>query len=118
MELFIEELANDGTRCSECRCSHGVHLVTCSQFHCLVCGRSGANADHLGGCPTQRRDEIRWECQCGKDGWMRPTNRSLAGLVRQARREHKCPDPDIVRLESRDEYESRTYHARFHAGVF
>ena len=114
MDGFLtEEIVFGGHK--HCRCSHGIHLVTCPDFRCHECGHKGPDEDHNGGCPKLRRDEVRWECQCGKHGWMRPTNNSLAGLVRQARREHRgCSDPDIERLETRDKYEQRLYSARIH----
>jgi hypothetical protein len=65
--------------------------------------------------------EIRWTCQCGKSGWIKVSSRSpaysLAGMVRQARRIHRCPDPDIISLETREEYDRRIFMARFHPGV-
>jgi len=102
-----QEISDGGISCSECRSTHGIHTVLCPNFWCHECKQRGADEDHRGGCPTKRRDEIRWQCQCGTFGWMNPTNRSLAGLVRQARREHKhnkpCGDPDIEQLETRDD---------------
>jgi hypothetical protein len=62
--------------------------------------------------------KVRWECQCGKSGWMTPKNTSMAGMVRQARSEHECPNPDIERLESREEYERRMYNSHIIPGVF
>jgi len=118
-QFLTEEIVFGGHSCKHCKASHGIHIVTCPDFSCHECGKSGPDEDHRGGCPTRRRDEVRWVCQCGAFGWMSPTNRSLAGLVRQARREHRgCKDPDIEKLETRDEYERRLYQARFHAGVF
>jgi hypothetical protein len=122
MELFTEEVVSGGNRCAECGGHHGIHIVTCSDFRCDTCHQRGADEDHRGGCPTLRRDEVRWQCQCGVFGWMNPQNRSLAGLVRHARREHKhnkpCGDPDIEQLETRDEYERRKRQERTHADVF
>ena len=117
--FLTEEIVFGDHVCADCRCSHGIHLVSCPRFYCNDCGQQGPDEDHNGGCPTLRRDEMRWECQCGKHGWMSPTKRSLAALVRQARREHRgCGDPDIERLETRDEYENRLYRSRIHEGVF
>ena len=115
--MFETEMAISTQNCRECKGSYGIHAVTCSAFRCSTCGKHGPDEDHNGGCPTLRMDEVRWTCQCGKSGWMNPTNRSLAGLVRQARREHKCAGPDIEKLETRPEYDRRIYYERFHAGV-
>lgn len=118
-ELWIEEVVSGGERCEACGGTHGIHTVLCFRFRCVVCGLRGPDEDHRGGCPTVRRDEIRWECQCGAFGWLRSRkNRSVAGLVRHARREHHCPDPDVVNLETRDEYEQRKYKQRIHADAF
>lgn len=59
-----------------------------------------------------------WECECGAHGWMIATDLSLAGCVRQARSEHRCPDPDIVRIETLQEYDRRILDSHIHAGVF
>lgn len=67
---------------------------------------------------AEKQDDVRWTCQCGKSGWMRPKYFSLAGQVRQAREEHDCPDPDIEKLETRKDYDSRIYNARFRAGLY
>lgn len=54
----------------------------------------------------QMAEDVRWKCQCGKTGWLKnPPDKSLAGLVRHARRVHRCADPDIVSLASREEVE-------------
>lgn len=120
--MFTEEVVVGGAKCKECGGNYGIHTVLCSDFKCKQCGQRGPDEDHHGGCPTLRRDEIRWTCQCGVSGWMHPTNFSLAGQVRQARREHKhnkpCGDPDIEELQNRDEYERKKLGARFHADVF
>lgn len=63
-------------------------------------------------------EPIRWQCQCGKSGWMIPEHFSLAGMVRQARRIHKCPDPDIEYLETKQEHYLRTHPLRhYHPGT-
>ena len=102
-----EELVTPTDECAECRGHYGIHVVSCTRFVCSDCGHRGADEDHRGGCPDKRPNSIRWECQCGASGWMEPINTSLAKLVRQARKEHKCSDPDIERLETRTEYARR-----------
>lgn len=57
--------------------------------------------------------KFRCECQCGMAVWLTdPRDRSLAALVRQARREHACDDPDIMRVETEQEYERRVSRER------
>lgn len=57
--------------------------------------------------------EYRWECECGGTGWMKPATRygfpdtSLAGLVRQARSIHDCPNPDIVSVKTQEEIDQQ-----------
>jgi len=53
-ELFKTEIADPGIPCEECRCTFGIHLVTCSHFHCTDCGQTGASPEHHGGCPTKK----------------------------------------------------------------
>lgn len=59
-------------------------------------------------------ESCRWECECGASGWYTPKDRSLAGMVRAARVKHddmhprvRCKDVDIVRVETREEFERR-----------
>ena len=54
-EFFIgtEEIVAVITRCSECKCTHGIHLVYCSHFICRNCGNMGKSPDHHGGCPRK-----------------------------------------------------------------
>lgn len=59
-----------------------------------------------------------WVCECGASGWMIAKNTSLAGCVRQARSEHRCPDPDIVRIETLAEYDRKILDSHIHAGVY
>ena len=122
VSMFTEETVVGGVKCGDCGTMYGIHSVTCIRFRCTVCNQRGADEDHRGGCPAKRQDEVRWVCRCGVFGWMNPTKSSLAGQVRQARREHKhnkpCGDPDIESLESRAEYDRRKYQARFHPDVF
>lgn len=52
-DLFVTEVADPGPSCEECKCSFGIHLVTCSHFFCKKCGQNGPKPDnHYGGCPN------------------------------------------------------------------
>jgi hypothetical protein len=50
----IEVSNPEDSRCGECGCSYGVHLVICAHFHCHVCGWTGKSANHHGGCPQSK----------------------------------------------------------------
>ena len=55
-EFFIgTEEIRSFVRCSECGCTSGIHLVSCSCFKCRVCGQYGYSPEHHGGCPNAKQ---------------------------------------------------------------